>query len=37
MIFEVHEAFERELRAFIIEEWTVLARLKLVMPVEVTL
>ena len=35
--FKVHEAFKCELRTFIIGEWAVLARLKLVMLVEVAL
>jgi len=35
--FKVHEAFERELRTFVVGEWTVLARLKTVVPVKVAL
>jgi len=35
--FKVHEAFKRELRTFIVGEWTVLARLKTVVPVKVAL
>lgn len=37
MTFKVHEAFERELGTFIVGEWTVLARLKTVVPVKVAL
>ncbi len=37
VILEVHEAFERELRTFIIGKRAALARLKTVMPVKVTL
>jgi hypothetical protein len=37
VIFEVHEAFKRELRTIIVGEWAVLARLKPMVPVKVTL
>jgi len=37
VIFEVHKAFERELRTVIVGEWAVLARLKPMMPVKVAL
>jgi len=37
VIFEMHKAFERELRTFIVGEWAVLARLKPIVPVRVTL
>ena len=37
VILKVHEAVEYELRAFIIREWAVLARLKQMMPVKVAL
>ncbi len=35
--FKVHEAFERELPTSDIGEWAALARLKLMVPVEVAL
>jgi len=37
VIFEVHKAFERELRTFIVGDWAILARLKPMMPVKVAL
>ncbi len=37
MTFEMHEAVDRELSAFIVGEWAVLARLEAMMPVEVAL
>lgn len=37
MVLRVHEAFEGELRTFIIREWAVLARLKPMTPVKVAL
>ncbi len=37
VILKVHETVEHELRAFIIREWAVLARLKQMMPVKVAL
>lgn len=37
VILKVHEAFECELRTFIVREWAVLARLKSMMPIKVAL
>jgi len=37
MIFEVHEAFEHDLGVFFVGEWTALAQLKAIVPVEVSL
>ena len=37
MILEVHKALERELRTVIVGEWAILARLKPMMTVKVTL
>jgi len=37
MTFKVYKAFKRELRTFIVRKRAVLARLKPVMPVKVTL